>query len=44
VVLLPPMLTCYHRARTVDELETHIVGKVMAEFGLNTDGFKCWEG
>ena len=44
VILLPPMLTCYYRPQTVDELETHIVGKVMTQFGMTSDGFKFWEG
>jgi polyprenyl P-hydroxybenzoate/phenylacrylic acid decarboxylase-like protein len=44
VVLLPPMLTAYIRPRTIDDLELHIVGKVMHEFGLEARGFQRWQG
>jgi 3-polyprenyl-4-hydroxybenzoate decarboxylase len=30
--------------KTINDLETHLVGKVMAEFGMDTPGFKPWNG
>ena len=44
VVLVPPMLTAYIRPRSVADLELHIVGKVMHEFGLEARGFQRWRG
>ncbi len=44
VVLLPPMLTAYIRPRSVADLELHIVGKIMHEFGLEARGFRRWKG
>jgi polyprenyl P-hydroxybenzoate/phenylacrylic acid decarboxylase-like protein len=44
VVLLPPMLTAYNRPKTLRDAELHIVGKVLAEFGVEVDGFRRWHG
>ena len=44
VVIMPPVLTAYHRPESIDDLENHIVGKVMAEFGMEPMGFKRWNG
>ncbi len=44
VVILPPVLTSYHGPASVADLEDHIVGKVMAEFGLEYARFRRWQG
>jgi flavin prenyltransferase len=44
VVIMPPMLTAYNHPKTFADAERHIVGKVMAEFGIEAQGFSRWEG
>jgi len=44
VVILPPMLTFYHRPETVQDMTRHIVWKVLDVFGLEATHFKRWAG
>ncbi len=41
-VILPPMLTYYNRPRTLQDMNDHMVGKVLSEFGLEHPRFKRW--
>lgn len=41
-VILPPVLTCYNKPETVQDMVRHIVGKVTDIFGLEMKGFKSW--
>jgi flavin prenyltransferase len=43
VVIMPPVLTFYNLPKTIEDMETHIVGKVMSEFGVEIPGFKRWK-
>ena len=43
-VIMPPVLTGYHGAATVADLEDHLVGKVLAEFGVEYARFRRWQG
>lgn len=43
-VILPPMLTHYILPKTVEDMERHIVGKVMSEFGIEFTDFQRWTG
>jgi 4-hydroxy-3-polyprenylbenzoate decarboxylase len=40
--IVPPMLTFYNGADTVEKQIDHIVGKVLGQFGLNYDKFVPW--
>jgi len=42
VIIMPPMLTFYHRPLTVEDMMSHIVEKILNVFGLDTDAFKRW--
>jgi 4-hydroxy-3-polyprenylbenzoate decarboxylase len=42
--IIPPMLTFYNAASTLEQQVDHVVGKVMMQFGLEHEGFKPWEG
>jgi len=45
VVIMPPVMTAYHGANpTVEAMEHHLVGKVMAEFGMEFSKFRRWQG
>ncbi len=42
--IVPPMLTFYNGADTIDKQIEHIIGKVLMQFHLNYKDFKPWEG
>ncbi len=41
-VILPPVLTMYHHPNSIDDLVTHVVGKILDVFGLDVEGFQRW--
>jgi polyprenyl P-hydroxybenzoate/phenylacrylic acid decarboxylase-like protein len=43
-VILPPMLTFYNNARTVEDMVDILVGKILMQFGLEYAPFKPWQG
>ncbi len=43
-IIMPPMLTFYNRPDTVQQMINHLVGKVMAMFGLPFTDFVPWSG
>jgi polyprenyl P-hydroxybenzoate/phenylacrylic acid decarboxylase-like protein len=43
VVLMPPMLTYYNQPQCIRDMETHIVGKVLNEFGIALPNYKRWQ-
>jgi len=44
VVIMPPVLTSYQGAASVEAMEHHLVGKVMSEFGMEFSKFRRWTG
>lgn len=43
-VIIPPVLTFYSGARTMEEQIDHIVGKILMQFGLDFPAFRPWQG
>jgi len=43
IVILPPVLTYYHRPATIQEMTAHIVGKILDVFGIEFAEFKRWD-
>lgn len=43
-VILPPVLTYYQGPREIADMETHLVGKILDQFGLEYPAFHRWEG
>jgi 4-hydroxy-3-polyprenylbenzoate decarboxylase len=43
-VILPPFLTFYNKADTLDKQVTHVLGKVLMQFGIDLPGFASWQG
>jgi flavin prenyltransferase len=43
-IIMPPMLTFYNRPDTVQHMINHLVGKIMAMFGLTFTEFVPWRG
>lgn len=41
-VIMPPMMTHYNRPQTIADMEQHIVGKILHEFGMEASHFKRW--
>lgn len=41
--IVPPMLTFYSGAETLEEQINHVVGKILLQFGIVSDKFKQWE-
>ncbi len=42
-IIIPPMLTLYNHADTVQKQIDHIIGKVLAQFGLKYNKFVPWQ-
>jgi polyprenyl P-hydroxybenzoate/phenylacrylic acid decarboxylase-like protein len=40
--VFPPMLAFYHQPRTIDDLLSHIVGKILDQFGVEHKLFDRW--
>jgi len=41
-ILLPPMITCYQRPASVEEMMGQIAGRMIGLFGLEVAGLKRW--
>jgi 4-hydroxy-3-polyprenylbenzoate decarboxylase len=39
---MPPMMTFYTRPRTIEDMIDHLVGKILAEFGIEGRNFHRW--
>ena len=44
VTVMPPVMTFYNGAATVDEHIHHLIGKIMAKLGLRYEHFRPWQG
>lgn len=43
-VIMPPVMTHYILPQSIEDMENHLVGKIMNEFGLELPGYKRWQG
>ena len=43
-VIVPPMLTFYNGADSVEKQIQHILGKVLMQFGIDFKEFVAWQG
>lgn len=43
-VILPPVPAFYHKPETIEDIVTHVVGRVLDQFGLEMPGVARWEG
>lgn len=41
-MVCPPVLIFYNYPASIQDMTTHVVGKIMDVFGLEADGFKRW--
>ena len=42
VTIMPPMLAYYNKPQSIEDLNRHIVGKILDKFGIELNGFKRW--
>lgn len=41
--ILPPMMTYYNKPETLEDVNRHIIGKILDKFNIELEGFKRWE-
>ncbi len=44
VRIIPPMLTFYHRPKTIEEMTYHIAAKLVEPFGIEAKSYRRWNG
>lgn len=42
-IVLPPMISFYHRPKLVDDVVDHVVGKILDLFGIEMPGYCRWK-
>ena len=40
--IIPPMVTYYNKPESIEDMNHHIVAKILDKFGIEVDGFKRW--
>ena len=43
-IIIPPMLTFYNNAGTLQKQMEHIIGKILPHFGMQSQRFVPWTG
>lgn len=41
-MILPPMITYYNKPLSIEDMNRHIVAKILDKFGIEVKGFKRW--
>lgn len=41
-IIIPPMITYYNKPNNLNDLNIHIIGKVLDRFGIEVNGFNRW--
>lgn len=41
-IVMPPMITYYNKPHNLNDLNRHIIGKVLDRFGIEVNGFNRW--
>lgn len=42
VVIMPPMLTYYHNPQSIEDMEYHLIAKILDRFGIDLPDYKRW--
>ncbi|MBV7275699.1 UbiX family flavin prenyltransferase [Clostridium sp. PL3] len=40
--IMPPMITYYNKPTSMEDLNRHIIGKILDRFGIQVNGFRRW--
>lgn len=43
VEIIPPMLTYYHQPETIEDMEYHLIGKILQRFNIELPHFRRWK-
>ena len=43
-MILPPVMTYYHRPLSIEDMEEQIVGKILRYIGINDKDYRIWTG
>ena len=43
VMIMPPMLTYYNLPESIEDMERHLIGKVLSQFDIEINNFKRWK-
>ena len=43
VRIVPPLLSYYHKPKSLADMEDHIIGKILQQFGIISPTFQPWE-
>ena len=43
-IIVPPVLTFYNGADSVEKQIQHIIGKILLQFGISYEPFRPWQG
>lgn len=41
--IIPPMLTYYNQPASIEDMELHIIGKILSKFNINIKEYKRWK-
>jgi len=41
-MIIPPMVTYYNKPLSIEDMNRHIVAKILDKFGIEVEGFKRW--
>jgi 4-hydroxy-3-polyprenylbenzoate decarboxylase len=42
VLIMPPMVAYYHTPVSIEDMNRHIIGKILEKFGIEVPGFSRW--
>lgn len=43
VVIMPPMMSYYQCPQTIEDMEIHLIGKILSRFDIEVEDFKRWQ-
>jgi 4-hydroxy-3-polyprenylbenzoate decarboxylase len=41
--IMPPMISCYNKPQSLEDMNLQILGKLLDRFGIETEGYRRWE-
>lgn len=43
VMIMPPMMTYYQKPQTIEDMEIHLIGKILSQFDISVKEFQRWK-
>lgn len=43
IIIMPPMMSYYQCPQTIEDMEIHLIGKILARFDIEVNNFKRWK-